>query len=50
MSPEKQPPKYKCWFCGREYSTKDKADKCHNAGSYPIYRDGTKRKRNPFGN
>jgi rRNA maturation endonuclease Nob1 len=41
---------FKCWFCGREYDDRDKADNCHDSGSYAIYRDGTKRKRNPFGN
>ncbi|MBX8632173.1 MAG: hypothetical protein J9259_06625 [Thermoplasmata archaeon YP2-bin.285] len=41
---------YKCWFCGREYKTEQEADRCHNAGYYPVFRDGTKRKRTPFGN
>ncbi len=41
---------YKCWFCGREHKDQDKADSCHDSGSYAVYRDGTKRKRNPFGN
>jgi|GEM_PF-5537955 len=41
---------YKCWFCGREYTDKASADRCHDAGSYPVYRDGTKRRRSIFGN
>ncbi len=50
MSAEKAPSRFKCWFCGREFDTEERANECHNAGSYPVYRDGTKRKRNPFGN
>jgi len=50
MNTGKLPDLYKCWFCGREYRTKEEADACHNAGSYPVYRDGTKRKRTVFGN
>lgn len=50
MGRQNVPVKYKCWFCGREYDTEEKANHCHEAGSYPVYRDGTKRRRNPFGN
>ncbi len=50
MSTEKRRAAYKCWFCGREFDSEEKANSCHNAGSYPVYRDGTRRKRNPFGN
>ncbi len=50
MSTEKTRAAYKCWFCGREFDSEEKANSCHNAGSYPVYRDGTRRKRNPFGN
>jgi DNA-directed RNA polymerase subunit RPC12/RpoP len=50
MSDKKAVTLYKCWFCGREYRTEEEADRCHNAGYYPIFRDGTKRKRSPFGN